>query len=44
MKKSKFYLVVGLVIAFVFYIVSSIIKLKWDGVLYDEREDHIKHV
>lgn len=41
-EKSKFYLVVGLGIAFVFYIASSIIKLKRDGVLYDEREDHIE--
>ena len=41
-QKSKFYLVIGLGIAFVFYIVSSIIKLKRDGVLYDEREDHIE--
>ncbi|MFL0270080.1 hypothetical protein [Candidatus Clostridium radicumherbarum] len=41
-EKSKFYLVIGLCIAFVFYIGSSIIKLKRDGVLYDEREGHIE--
>lgn len=41
-EKSKFYLLVGLGIAFVINIISSIIKLKRDGVLHDEREDYIE--
>lgn len=41
-EKSKFYLILGLGIAFVFFIISSVIKLKRDGVLYDEREDYIE--
>lgn len=41
-EKSKFYLVVGLGIAFVINIISSIIKIKRDGVLYDEREGYIE--
>jgi len=41
-EKSKFYLIIGIGIAFVFYLVSSIIRLKKDGVLYDERDDYIE--
>ena len=41
-EKSKFYLIIGIEIAFLFYLVSSIIRLKKDGVLYDERDSYIE--
>lgn len=41
-EKSKFYLIVGIGIAFVFHITTSIIRLKKDGVLYDERDGFIE--
>jgi uncharacterized membrane protein len=41
-KKFKFYILIGMVIALVINIGSSIIKLKMDGALYDERDSHIE--
>ena len=41
-EKSKFYLIIGIGIAFLFYLVSSFIRLKKDGVLYDERDSYIE--
>lgn len=41
-EKSKFYLIIGIGVAFLFYLVSSFIRLKKDGVLYDERDSYIE--
>lgn len=41
-EKFKFYILIGMGIAFIFYLGGSIIKLKKDGVLYDERDGHIE--
>lgn len=41
-EKSKSYVIIGMGIAFIFFIISSIIRLKRDGVLHDERDDYIE--
>lgn len=41
-EKFKFYILIGMGISFIFYLGGSIIKLKRDGVLYDERDGQIE--
>lgn len=41
-EKSKFFILVGLGIALIFNIGRTVIKLKREGVIYDEREGHIE--
>lgn len=41
-EKARLYLIIGIAISFIFYLVTNLIKLKKGEVLYDERDGYIE--